>query len=64
MNSVPLTVAALERWALFGATWAVIEISPEHAIVQLCTCTGEPVERHETQDPTLIAYLRRAPHGD
>ncbi|MDQ6730766.1 MAG: hypothetical protein M3022_10785 [Actinomycetota bacterium] len=59
-GSQPLTIAALERWVLFGATWTVAEISAEHVLVQLCSCTGEPVERHETRDPAVIAYVRDA----
>jgi hypothetical protein len=51
---------ALERWALFGAEWRVVSLSDEQAVVELCTCTGEPVERWESGDPALISYLRRA----
>ncbi len=51
---------ALERWALFGAEWRVVSLSDEQAVVELCTCTGEPVERWESGDPTLISYLRQA----
>jgi len=59
-GSQPLTIAALERWVLFGATWTVAEISAEHVLVQLCSCTGEPVECRETRDLTVIAYVRDA----
>ena len=55
-----LTIDALERWVLFGAQWRIVELSSERAVVDLCTCTGEPVERWESDDPTLIRYLRTA----
>ena len=58
-----LSIADLERWALFGAHWRVLEISPERALVELRTCTEEPVERHEVGDPGVIAYLRARPEG-
>lgn len=60
MSSEPLTIAALERWVLFGAIWRIAEISGRHAIVDLCTCTGELVERRESNDATVIEYLRSA----
>ncbi len=60
VRSQPLTIAALERWVLFGAAWTVAEISAEHVLVQLCSCTGEPVERRESRDLTVIAYVRDA----
>ncbi len=62
MSSEPLTIAALERWVLFGAIWRTTEISSEHAIVDLCTCTGELVERRESHDASVIEYLRTADH--
>ena len=60
MTTDVLTVDALERWVLFGATWRVVHLSDEQAVVDLCTCMGEPVERLESYDPALIAYLRSA----
>ena len=56
-----LTIDALERWVLFGAQWRIVDLSGERAVVDLCTCTGEPVERLESDDPALIGYLRSAP---
>jgi hypothetical protein len=54
-------VADLERWRDHGATYRVLELRDEHAVVQLCTCYGEPVELLESGDPDLIAYLRKQP---
>ena len=58
MTTPPLTVDALERWVLFGAHWRVAELSDDRAVVDLCACTGEVVERHQSHDPSLIAYVR------
>ena len=55
-----LTIDALERWVLFGAQWRIVDLSGESAVVDLCTCTGELVERLESDDPVLIRYLRSA----
>lgn len=48
----------LKRWEDHGATWQAIHLSDAKAIVDLCTCTGEPVDRIESSDPDLIAFLR------
>lgn len=53
-------VAILERWREHGADFRVLQLSRDAAIVELCTCAGEPVERLESDDPRLIAYLRAA----
>ncbi|MGI8557899.1 MAG: hypothetical protein ACR2ND_06270 [Solirubrobacteraceae bacterium] len=60
MTTDVLTIDGLERWVLFGAQWRVVHISNEQAIIDLCACTGEPVERLESQDPGVIEYLRTA----
>ena len=51
-------IAILERWSDHGAQYRVVELRADHALVELCTCTGEAVERLESDDPALIAYLR------
>jgi hypothetical protein len=55
-----LTINALERWVLFGAQWRIVDLSGQSAVVDLCACTGELVERLESDDPTVIRYLRCA----
>ena len=42
---------------MFGATWRLIEISERRAIVDLCQCTGEFVERRDASEPEVIEYL-------
>ncbi len=53
-----LTIEALERWEDNGATWRPIEVSDERAVVELCTCYGEPVDTLQTQAPDVIAFVR------
>jgi hypothetical protein len=60
MATDELTIDRLERWALFGAHWRVVELSRDRALVDLCACTGELVERMECADMTVIEYLRSA----
>jgi hypothetical protein len=55
-REAPLDV--LERWVHNGATWRPVHVSDAKAIVDLCTCHGEPVERIESSDRDLIAFLR------
>ena len=51
-------VEVLRRWEEHGAEWRVVHVSDEAAIVDLCTCYGEPVERLESSDRELITFLR------
>jgi hypothetical protein len=51
-------VDRLRRWEEFGALVRVRHLSDERAVVDLCSCTGQPEERVETGDEALIAYLR------
>jgi hypothetical protein len=50
----------LERWTLSGGHWRLVDISNERAVVDLCACTGEPMERLEYDDPEVIAHLPSA----
>jgi hypothetical protein len=54
----PVTVEELERWEEHGATWRTIEVSGERAVVELCTCYGEPVDRRAGDSPELIEFVR------
>ena len=56
MKETPVEV--LERWEEHGAVWRAVSVGDERAVVDLCTCTGEPVERLESDDPELIRFLR------
>jgi hypothetical protein len=54
----PLTVDYLKQWEEHGATWRTLEVSDERAVVQLCTCYGEPVDRLEGTERELIDFVR------
>jgi hypothetical protein len=60
MTESTLTLADLERWELFGATWRVIELSEDRALLDMCACTGQLVERRVSDDRALIDYVRAA----
>jgi hypothetical protein len=65
MTNTSLTLGDLERWELFGATWRVVELSDDRALLDMCACTGQPVERRASGDRALIDYVRAAaPGGD
>ena len=51
-------IAVLERWTDHGADYRVLHLSDALAIVDLCTCHGEPVDRLESSEPRLIEWLR------
>ena len=58
-----ITIDQLRAWREHGAVWRPVEIGDEQAVIDLCTCSGEPMERVYGDDPTLIAYVR-AHRGD
>lgn len=60
MSTEALTLEQLDRWVLSGAHWRVVDISNQAVLVDLCACTGEPVERRQSTDPAVIDYLRTA----
>lgn len=60
MSLPPVTIDELEQWVQSGAHWRVVEISREHAVVDMCTCTGELMARVESGDRAVISYLRTA----
>ncbi len=48
----------LERWEDHGAMWRAVEISDELAVVELCSCFGEPVDMVQSAAPELIEFVR------
>ncbi len=54
----------LQRWEEHGAQWRLLELHDGGATVELCTCTGEPVDRVESSDPELLALVRRRPSSE
>ena len=59
-----ITLAYLKSWEGHGATWRALEVADDHAIVQLCTCYGEPVDLVRGDEPELIAFLRERPRSE
>jgi hypothetical protein len=57
-NRPEITVEELKRWQDNGATWRPLEISDELAVVELCTCYGEPVDTVQSGAPALIEFVR------
>jgi hypothetical protein len=53
-----LTLADLRRWEDNGATWRALEVADDHAVVELCTCHGEPVDQLTGDAPELIEFVR------
>jgi hypothetical protein len=52
------TVAELEDWERNGAEWRPAEIHADRAVVDLCSCTGELMDRVESEDPAFVALVR------
>ncbi len=61
MDETPVEI--LQRWENHGAVWRALHVSDEHAVIQLCTCTGEPVDRLESSDAELIRFVRARDDG-
>jgi hypothetical protein len=55
---VEAPVDVLRRWEEHGAEWRLVSMGADRAVVDLCTCYGEPVERLESGDPELLRFLR------
>jgi hypothetical protein len=51
-------LSALEDWELHGATWRTVELGNERVVLELCSCSGEPMDRVESYDRELIEYVR------
>jgi hypothetical protein len=58
-----ITVADLERWEENGATWRALELSDERAVVELCTCYGEPVDTLQSEAREVIDFVRARSGG-
>ena len=58
MTQNSVTVDYLEDWELNGATWRAVELDDRHAVIDLCSCTGERMDRVESDQPELIEFVR------
>ena len=53
-----LTIAELEDWELHGAIWRPLEVTDDRAVVELCSCSGEPMDVVAGGSPELIEFVR------
>jgi hypothetical protein len=53
-----VTIEYLEEWEDHGAVWRAVEVSADRAVIDLCSCSGEPMDRVQSEEPELIAYVR------
>lgn len=51
-------VDVVRRWEDHGAEWHVVGIENGRAMVDLCTCYGEPVDRLESDDEEFVSFVR------
>jgi hypothetical protein len=56
-----LTISELEDWELHGAVWRPLALTDDRAVVELCSCSGEPMDVVEGDAPELIAFIRARP---
>lgn len=56
-----LTISELEDWELHGAIWRALEVSDDHTVVELCSCSGERMDVVEGDAPELIEFVRARP---
>jgi len=61
MPETPIEI--LQRWEEGGAGWRVEPLTDERAVIQLCACTGEPMDRLESDDEQLIEFVRSRTQG-
>jgi hypothetical protein len=50
-------IVTLTRWEEHGAVWRTRHLSETAAIVDLCSCAGDPVDELRSEDPELLRYL-------
>jgi hypothetical protein len=56
-----ITLDELKNWEVNGATWRPLTLTDERAVLELCTCYGEPVDTVQSDAPELIEYVRAHP---
>lgn len=54
----------LQRWHEFGGTWRVRSLDELGAVVDLCSCEGQPVDVLRSTDVGLLQYLADRPGSD
>jgi hypothetical protein len=57
-------IDTLVHWEQHGAVWRATWVTETEAVVDLCTCAGEPVDQLRSSDPALLRYLADRPRSD
>jgi hypothetical protein len=57
----PATIESLTNWEDHGAIWRAVEVTSQRAVIELCSCYGEPIDLVQSSDPEVIAFVRRGP---
>jgi hypothetical protein len=52
------SLSLLERWCDNGGEYRIVHLSERLAVVELCTCSGESLDRLVSRDPQLLGYLQ------
>jgi hypothetical protein len=55
--TAPFKLVHLEDWERHGAEWRALDLDEQRVVLELCSCSGEPVDRVESRDPDLIEYV-------
>jgi hypothetical protein len=50
-------ILTLTRWGQHGGMWRILSLDQTQAVVELCSCSGEPMEELRSEDPDLLRYL-------
>jgi hypothetical protein len=58
-----VTIKDLERWEDGGAIWRPFEVTDRHAVIDLCSCTGEAMERVQSDAEDVIELARARAHA-
>lgn len=56
-------VDKLTLWLETGGTLRLVKLSDDYAIVDLCSCSGERLERYSTDHPVVVSQLRADESG-
>jgi hypothetical protein len=57
-----VTIEDLKRWEDNGAMWRPFEVTDTRAVIDLCSCTGEAMERVQSDAEDVIELARARAH--
>jgi hypothetical protein len=58
-----ISVADLQRWEDHGASWRVLSVADDGAVIELCTCYGEAVDVVRGEGSELVRFVRERAVG-